>query len=260
MTAPHVVSLSRYPVKGLSPEPLQAVDLEAGTYFPGDRILAIENGPSGYDPAAPAHMTKIKFLMLMRQGRLAALKTRFDHSANMLTVAHQGREVLRADLSSAAGRKALEAFLADFCAGETAGPLRVLAAPREPTSVPFRFTDSRSGFVSIVNLASIRDLERAIGHAVDPVRFRANVVVGGLPAWAEQNWVGRSFAFGTAHLEGIKMIDRCNATTVNPISGENDLDVPAALRRTYGHVDLGIYAEIKSSGRVAVGDPVTETA
>jgi hypothetical protein len=37
-------SLSRYPVKGLSAEPLEAIDLEAGAYFPGDRIYAIENG------------------------------------------------------------------------------------------------------------------------------------------------------------------------------------------------------------------------
>ncbi len=44
-----IASLYRYPVKGLSPEALDSADLEAGGHFPGDRLFAIENGPSGFD-------------------------------------------------------------------------------------------------------------------------------------------------------------------------------------------------------------------
>ena len=47
-------SIYRYPVKGLSPEPLPRVALQAGQTLPADRRYAIENGPSGFDPAAPA--------------------------------------------------------------------------------------------------------------------------------------------------------------------------------------------------------------
>ena len=47
-----IAGLYRYPVKGLSPEPLPRVALEAGQTFPADRRYAIENGPSGFDPAA----------------------------------------------------------------------------------------------------------------------------------------------------------------------------------------------------------------
>ena len=43
---------------------------QAGAYFPGDRLFAIENGPSGFDSAAPVHQPKIKYLMLMRHERL----------------------------------------------------------------------------------------------------------------------------------------------------------------------------------------------
>src|SRR6185437_8601973 len=48
-----IASLYRYPVKGLSPEPLQSVGLGVGQTFPADRRYAIENGPSGFDPADP---------------------------------------------------------------------------------------------------------------------------------------------------------------------------------------------------------------
>ena len=49
-----IADLYRYPVKGLSPEPLPSVSVQPGQTFPVDRRYAIENGPSGFDPAAPA--------------------------------------------------------------------------------------------------------------------------------------------------------------------------------------------------------------
>ena len=61
-----IASIYRYPVKGLSPEPLQRVTLEAGQTLPADRRYAIENGPSGFDPADPKWMAKTYFLMLQR--------------------------------------------------------------------------------------------------------------------------------------------------------------------------------------------------
>src|ERR1700741_1357575 len=63
---PRVTSIYRYPVKGLSPEPMQKVGLEPGRTLPFDRAYAIENGPGRFDPEHPVHLPKITFLMLMR--------------------------------------------------------------------------------------------------------------------------------------------------------------------------------------------------
>ena len=46
-------AIHRYPVKGLTPEPLPKTDLAVRQTVPFDRMYAIENGPSGFDPAAP---------------------------------------------------------------------------------------------------------------------------------------------------------------------------------------------------------------
>ena len=121
--------LYRYPVKGLSPEPLTAATLSRDGYFPGDRLYAIENGPSGFDPASPAHQPKIKFLMLMRQARLAALETRYDEATSELSIRRDGEDLLRARLGDIEGRRAIAAFFAAYCGEDTRKPLNVLRAP-----------------------------------------------------------------------------------------------------------------------------------
>src|ERR1700730_19105209 len=76
-TPAQITSLYRYPVKGLSPEPLPRVALGVGQTLPADRRYAIENGPCGFDPAAPVWMPKSYFLMLMRNERLAGIDNPF---------------------------------------------------------------------------------------------------------------------------------------------------------------------------------------
>src|SRR6185295_7250750 len=111
-------SIYRYPVKGLSPEPLTRAVLAVGQTIDADRLYAIENGPSGFDPAAPSYLPKNRFLMLMRNERLARLKTRFDPATRGLTIVADNGETATGDLGTAAGRATIEAFLAKFCAEE----------------------------------------------------------------------------------------------------------------------------------------------
>jgi uncharacterized protein len=84
--AASIRAIYRYPVKGLSPDPLERVVLRKGETFPADRLYAIENGPTGFDPAKPAYFPKQRFLMLMRNERLAALRTEYDEATHTLTI------------------------------------------------------------------------------------------------------------------------------------------------------------------------------
>lgn len=251
MTA-RIAALYRYPVKGLSAEPLTEAELTASAHFPGDRLFAIENGPSGFDPAAPEHQPKTKFLVLARQAALAKLKTRYDTASSELIISRDGTEELRASLATAEGRAAVEAFFKGFFGKELVGEPRVLTAP-----AGFRFMDSRSGFASIINLATVRALEKEVGMALDPLRFRANIYLDGLPAFAEFDWIDKPVEIGGIRVHGIKRTERCAATTVNPATAIRDVMIPAVLMRSYGHADCGIYVGVDSGGRIAVGDAVT---
>jgi hypothetical protein len=243
-----ISAIYRYPVKGLSPEPLERTNLARGETVPGDRLYAIENGPSGFDPAAPRHQPKTRYLMLMRNERLATLRTRLDLGTHTLAVAFDGYEAARGDLRTRGGRQQIESFFGKFCADELRGPPKVLHATGHS------FSDVAKKVVSIINLASVAALEDAVGARVDPLRFRANVYVEGWLAWHEFDLLGREISVASGvRLKVIRRIVRCAATNVDPETGQRDLAIPDTLMRSFGHGDCGVYAEVVAGGDIAVG-------
>jgi uncharacterized protein len=244
-------AIYRYPVKGLSPEPLVRTRLAVDATVPGDRRYAIENGPSGFDPAAPSYKRKIHYLMLMKNERLARLRTRYEDASRTLVIESEGREAARGNLGTSEGRVAIERFFAAYCADELRGPPRLLQAAGHS------FSDVARKVVSIVNLASVAAIETAIGAAVDPLRFRANLYVTGWPPWREFDLLGEEIAIGRdARLKIVKRIVRCAATNVDPATGIRDLEIPATLLRAFGHADCGVYGEVVAAGDIAVSDVI----
>ncbi len=245
-----VAALQRYPVKGLSPEALALAGLTADAHFPGDRLFAVENGPSGFDPAAAEHLPKIRYLMLMKQERLATLRTRYDDATGVLEIRQGGGAAAAGDLATADGRAAIEGFLAHYLKDDLRGPPKLLSGPPG-----YRFMDSRSGFLSIIDMASVAAIAAAAGRpSLDPLRFRANVYVEGLGAWGEFGLIGRRMRLGGAVVEITKRIDRCAATDVDPSLGIRDLRMVELLERSFGHHDCGVYARVVESGEVRPGD------
>jgi uncharacterized protein YcbX len=250
-TPARLESIYRYPIKGLSAERLASTMLRVGQTLPADRLYAIENGPSGFDPAAPAYFPKQRFLMLMRNERLARLSTRFDETSHVLSIDLERATVARGDLREAEGRAAVERFFANFCADELRGPAKVLYGNGHS------FSDVARKVVSIINLASVAEIERVLGAPVDPIRFRANLYVSGWPAWHEFSLLGRELHVGrSAKIKVVKRIQRCAATEVDPATAVRDLPIPKTLLQTFGHGDCGIYAEVVADGEIAVGDAV----
>jgi len=245
-----IQSIYRYPVKGLSPQALPQVTLAVGATLPADRAYAVENGPTGFDPAHPAYFPKQRFLMLMRNERLAALKTDYDEASHTLSIHHGGRAAARGDLRTAEGRASIEAFMATFCADELKGPPKVLAGEGHS------FSDVAKKVVSIINLASVAAVESAVGAPVDPLRFRANLYVAGWPAWHEFNLMNQDIMAGTARLKVVKRIVRCAATNVDPQTGIRDMEIPPTLMRTFDHMDCGVYAEVVGAGDVKIGNAI----
>ena len=244
-----VQALYRYPVKGLSAESLEQVDVRAGEAIPHDRRFAIAHGGAQrLDPANPEWMPKGFFLQVM-----ATLNTSFDPDTGLLSIHRNRRRVSRGQITEPTGRAVIEQFLAAYMGTQARGQPKLIECRGQP------FSDTKQPFLSIINLASVRDLDRVVGRSVDPMRFRGNILIEGLGPRHELEWVGKTLRVGAATLRVEERTGRCAATNVDPSSGARDMTLPRSMQLAYGHTFCGVYARVVDGGPVARGDDVTIT-
>ena len=255
MSQPTIAEIYSYPVKGLTGAKHSQIALTAADCLPFDRAWAIEAGSRKFDPAAPSYFPKANFLMLMRDEKLAALDTSFDEESKVLTVFRGGKQVARGCLEDKLGCQLLEQFFAAYAKESLRG-----GAPKIVSAENHSFSDIPNKWVSIINLASVKDLERVARKPVHPLRFRGNIYVEGLEPWEEFNWLDRTLTIGGAPvLEVTERIKRCAAINVDPETGARDMSLPRTLDIGFGHQDCGIYARVAADGQIAVGDEVVVT-
>ena len=115
--------------------------------------------------------------------------------------------------------------------------------------------------VSVIDVATVRAVEREAGRPLDVLRFRPNIVIEGNTdePFAEDQWVGKTLRFGTDD-EGpavsITMRDlRCVMINLDPATAESDTSVmKAALRLNTNHA--GVYATVINLGELRIDQKV----
>lgn len=123
------------------------------------------------------------------------------------------------------------------------------------------------GGVSLISRGSLALLASKTGaEAIDARRFRMLIEVDGLPAHAEDDWVGNEVRAGEALISFEGHVGRCLITSRDPESGEIDLPTLDLLRGYRGDADtteplpFGIHGRVLEPGAVRVGDPVEVAA
>jgi len=250
-----VENIYRYPVKGLSAQALDTVTVSEDEAIPNDRRFALALGSTPADKAATEWMSKSHFLMLQRNEKLAQLQAEFDEATDVLTILRNGKQVCRGNLTQAIGRTVIEDFFSAFMGDEARGEPKIVEAASGRT-----ISDFDEPVLSMINLASVRDIERITGKAVDPLRFRANIYFDADDPWTEFTWTERDLAIGDARFFVKSRIDRCAATGVNPTTAERDLNVVKALQQGFGHIDCGVYLSVTKAGTISIGDPIAPPA
>ena len=189
-------SLHRFAVKGMGPDALSRVHLEPGDAFPHDRewaLLKVESREK-FSEQAPAWLHKENFECVFTAGEaLAALETHFDDKSCTLSVRHRAQAgMVTANLQDEADVVALESFLARDVFD--ARPVKIVKG-----AGPHQFGNTHLGVkhsqdtrtIHIINASTVEEVSQAIGRPLDPMRFRANVILDGLKPWEEFEWVQR---------------------------------------------------------------------
>jgi len=136
----------------------------------------------------------------------------------------------------------------------------------------YHLCDTSGPQVSFLNLATLRAFEKFAGVEVGPDRFRMNVWIAGLPAFAEYDWVDkypgtREIMVGDVRMRIDDACERCKAPHANPKTGEFDLNVVPELKRfmdARGYKSphrgismvMGVYGVVLSDGVIRPGDQI----
>lgn len=251
-----IESLYRYPVKGLTPERLTAASLAPGRCIPFDRAFALAQGDAALDAEQPAWISKVNFLCLAKNPAAARLRTKFNEAAGLLSIHDPAGENLIASPFTAEGRAALTTYLTAFLGPEA----RYGADGQAPHFHHFpkhSFCDHKTQVISLIGLGSLAALEEAVGAPRDKLRFRANIYIEGAKPWAEFSLLGKTLQIGGSKMIVQERIDRCPATQVNPDTAEKDANPVKELREHFGHIDMGVFAEVICAGEIQPGDAIT---
>lgn len=270
--SPHLQSLHVYPVKSCAGIALETTVLGArGLEFDRHWMIVDADG---------------RFLTQRTHPRLALVHTALTETALQLSA--PGGPPLSLPLALPDGglptrrvRIWDDHVMALDCGAEAAGwisaVLRTEAAVvraaagvhREPqrrwrgeVAAPIDFPD---GFPLLVcGAASLEDLQARMesGEQLTMARFRPNLVIGGVPAYAEDETLEIRGARWTVRL--VKACTRCSTTAVDPLTGVRDVD-PLPVLRSYRYdaalrgVTFGQNAVIVAGAgtRLRVGEPLT---
>jgi uncharacterized protein YcbX len=104
--------------------------------------------------------------------------------------------------------------------------------------------------------ASYSAVEKVYGKSIDPLRFRANIVVGGCDAFAEDTW--EEIHIESVRLFGAKPCARCQLVNVEPKTGIVDqggvLKALSTIRLKDNKVYFGQQMVPITLGKIRVGD------
>ncbi len=263
MSEIRVKQLFIHPIKGLSPLSVQSVYLKAGHGIPGDRAFALMYNQDASETISSSEvpwMKKQNFAMQNDWHSLAALLCTYDEATGMLSIKRKGVELLRSDINSFTGRSRISTFFTGYLAASYPSqsakqgfskPLQLVGDYNKT-----RYPDRETAHISLVSQATIDNLSELAPKAIDVRRFRPNIVVEGIPAWREFDWIGQQIQIGDATIEITARINRCLNIDVNPETGERDINLLSLLQKHFQHTQTGILGKIITNANVAVWEAV----
>ncbi|TXK84519.1 MOSC domain-containing protein [Paenibacillus sp. N3.4] len=231
-----ISKINRYPVKSFAGETLETCSMETyGLY--GDRCHAfIDETKEGWDSYFTARSIPS---MLAYKAKIVGERL--------------GNELPEVSISSPDGRAFTwnEALLEDI---QRLSKKKMSMRSYTAQSSDLMAVDAAS--ILIITDYTLRKLEAIWEKALDPRRFRANLLVTlNEKQLAENEWIGKRVSVGDAELQVDSYCERCSMITLDPDTLERDASL---LKKINEEMELhfGVYASVKKTGQIHVGDPI----
>ena len=120
---------------------------------------------------------------------------------------------------------------------------------------PF-FDTMPNNSISLINKKSISDFSNKISTNIEFERFRANIYIDGIAAWKERDWVGKTININNINFFVSDEISRCSATNLKPSTDIVTINLPNQLKKTYDHINMGLYIVPQQNGVISKEDKI----
>jgi len=227
---------------------LDAIRLDKGKTMLNDRVWAVTHEASKFDAESPAWTPCNNFIRGAKSPALQAIAISQYVAGSDMVLTHPDHPPFRFNPENEAEHAGFISWLTQFVPENRAQPKALVAAPDRG------MTDSPFPSISILNLASLAELSTKAGTPMAPARFRGNIWLDGVDAWEEFDWIGKTLRIGEARVIIRERIGRCMATTVDPLTGVQNVDTLKVLEEGWGHSDFGVYGEVVQAGMVDLYD------
>ena len=239
-----IAALRRFPLKGAASVAEQQLSLNTRVGVENDRRVALRHRPGDLSKR-PENYNKYDYVVCANTAAMAKERAVFagDHELDP-----------------------------DYLSGLKNRLGNASAVQLQDTHGEYHLADTGGPQVSFINLATLRALETFVGAEINPERFRMNVWIADLPAFAEYGWVDgfpgtREIMVGAVRMRIDDACERCKAPHANPATGEYDMNMLALLMEFMGvrgyrspHRGvtsvMGFFGVVLNAGIVRVGDDI----
>jgi hypothetical protein len=249
-----VSSVHFCPIKSLSFQSAQTLTIKKDIGIEEDRIFAFSRGLNELDAKLveknPSERELIHFLTLKNSPVLN--KYDFKYENETITILKDNKEIISYSIKE---KENLSKKLLELEPG-LPNPTYLL----KNELFPFYDTtnsSSVSNTISLINLNSIKDFSEKINKDIEFKRFRGNIYIKDLKALEERNWINKVISINNTEFKVLKNIPRCSATNLKINSNKVDINLPNKLKKTYGHIDMGVYLAPLNNGQIKVGDSIS---
>ena len=251
-----ISSIYYCPVKSLSLQSIESCEVKKDLGILNDRMFAfsriIDTEKAKLIEKNPNKRNLNNFLTLKNSPVLN--KYNFIYQDNKLALTLEGKELISITIDDLEQRSLLINKLLEL-ESSLIKPISLL----QNKEFPFYDTthsDKVFNSISLINLKSIEDFGKKINEKVEFQRFRGNFYVDGINAWEERNWIEKNIKVNNVSFKVERSIPRCVAINLKPKTDKNGLNLLQSLKKTYNHIDMGVYLRSLNDGEVKVGNAI----
>jgi uncharacterized protein YcbX len=246
------------PVKSLAVEERASVDIRDHG-VDGDRefcLIGADGRLLNGKRLGPVNAIRARF-----DAATSHLELRMPNGAEVEGVVRCGEAVAVTISGNQAPAHVVEGPWAEALTAEIGRPIRLVRLDRAGDGVD---RASKAAGVTLLSRGSLERLAEVAGlrEPVDARRFRMLIGIEDASPHEEDGWIGKRVRIGEAVVVPGGNVGRCVVTTMDPDTGESDLDTLEVLARYRRDVpssealSFGVWARVERAGRVAIGDDI----